>query len=532
MYAAGVGTKDRLIGNGQLRRVHVEGDKAGSRNGWYVLHDDGAVPAGAFGSWKTGLHEKWCATASDDLKAEQREAWRAQREQRQREQNESAAERRARARQHDARLWADSKPAEVHPYLKTKLVGGYGLRVSSSGQLLIPLYTASGLMAGIQRISASGDKRFTAGSEPRGCYFPIGGKPSDRGRLIIAEGYATAATLHEATGEPTAVAFNCGNLEPVALALREKLPKAQLIIAADNDRATEGNPGVSHAQSAAQAAKARVIVPRFYPGEKGTDFNDILMLRGPGAVRAAIEGHWDLKDLYRTEFPDPVWIVVDVLPSGLALMVGAPKAGKSRLATNIALAAGNGGTALGGWPASKCSVLYLDLEQGPRESRGRFVDMMPDRIVPDNVFIAHEWPVMGAGCLRKIRAHLAAEPSIKLVIVDTLARVWDDSKAKRGGNAYHVEYELLSQWKALANEAEVCLLLIHHYNKGGETSGTQAMTGVPDVLLFLTRQRGKPTAKLEITGREVREQDHELHFDRFTGTWSVSRATSADQPFN
>jgi len=79
-----------------------------------------------------------------------------------------------------------------------------------------------------------------------GTFFTVSNKPD--GALLIAEGYATAATVHQATGFATVAAMNCGNLFAVAKAQREKFPDREIIIAADNDQATAGNPGLSKAR--------------------------------------------------------------------------------------------------------------------------------------------------------------------------------------------------------------------------------------------------------------------------------------------
>lgn len=104
-----------------------------------------------------------------------------------------------------------------------------------------------------------GRKTFLTGGRKRGCYYAIG-RPVDA--LCIAEGYATAATIYEATGHATACAFDAGNLEPVARALRGKFPRLRLILCADND-ATPGNPGVRYAEAAAKAVRGFLAVPTF-----------------------------------------------------------------------------------------------------------------------------------------------------------------------------------------------------------------------------------------------------------------------------
>ncbi|MGH8647383.1 MAG: toprim domain-containing protein [Gammaproteobacteria bacterium] len=112
----------------------------------------------------------------------------------------------------------------------------------------------------MQFIDAKGNKRFPSGGTVQGHYHAIG---NYQGTLCIAEGYATAASIHEATGYAVAVAFNAGNLKPVALVLRKKFPEAKLILCADNDRFTPGNPGVAKAREAALAVQGLLAVPKF-----------------------------------------------------------------------------------------------------------------------------------------------------------------------------------------------------------------------------------------------------------------------------
>ncbi len=123
-----------------------------------------------------------------------------------------------------------------------------------------------------------------------GCYFRIAveAQDSDIRQVCIAEGFATAASIYESTGIPTAVAFNSGNLLAVAKVLRKRNPKARIIICADNDRITQGNPGVSKATEAARAARALLAIPQFPDGVEGTDFNDLAASQGLDAVREQI----------------------------------------------------------------------------------------------------------------------------------------------------------------------------------------------------------------------------------------------------
>lgn len=184
--------------------------------------------------------------------------------------------------------WAAAEPADdTHPYLRAKGVCAHGLRIDAGGRtLLIPMRDAGGRMHSLQSIAPDGTKRFMPSGRVKGCYHAIG-KPA--GRLVICEGYATGATIHQDTGHAVAVAFNSGNLLPVAKALRSKFPCIDLVLAADDDWKTDGNPGLSAATEAARAVGGLLAVPTFNGlprGDRDTDFNDLHRLAGAVEVQA------------------------------------------------------------------------------------------------------------------------------------------------------------------------------------------------------------------------------------------------------
>jgi putative DNA primase/helicase len=263
MRAAGLPpVKFEPVADGRIHRFRVEGDKAGSRNGWCVLY---AAPIGhgSFGSWRTGESHTWRAEAERTMTpselAEQRRQFEAMRRQRVEEEAHIREEARGKA----ARLWDMTKPAEAgHPYLVRKGVKAWGIR-QLRDSLVIPARDAHGLLHTLQFIGSDGNKRFLTGGRIRACYCAIG-RPVDT--LLLAEGYATAATLYEATGHATACAFNAGNLAPVARALRAKFPSLRIIVCADNDTHTPGNPGLTNAWEAARAVHGWVACPTFGEG--------------------------------------------------------------------------------------------------------------------------------------------------------------------------------------------------------------------------------------------------------------------------
>ena len=183
------------------------------------------------------------------------------------------------------------KAVKAHPGV---LMGAWPQRQRDQC-LLIPLRQADGRLATVQAIfpdkpTGGRDKDFLKGGATKGAHFVIGDlQASDT--VIIAEGYATAASLHDATGYATVMAVDSNNLRPVAEILKKLHPAKRFVIAADNDRKEDGsNPGVKAATAAAKAVKATLAVPQFAEGESGTDFNDLSALHGLEAVRAAIEG--------------------------------------------------------------------------------------------------------------------------------------------------------------------------------------------------------------------------------------------------
>ena len=282
MAGVGIVTDDPVVPDGRLHRFRAEGDKRGSRNGWFVLHADDP-PAGAFGHWRTGVSETWCAGGNGTGSWAEQKAFRARVEERKQRQIEEQSRRHQSARKKATRLWKQAKkPNSGHPYLATKAVSAHGVRQLGDA-LLVPVRGANGELRGLQRIFPNGTKRFLAGTEVTGGYHPIG---TPDGTVIVAEGYATGASIHQITGHAVAVAFNAGNLAAVVKVLRTELgAEVNIILAADNDTGTEGNPGLTAATEAAKSVGGLVAVPT----DELNDFNDLARIRGSDAVAGVIE---------------------------------------------------------------------------------------------------------------------------------------------------------------------------------------------------------------------------------------------------
>ena len=147
--------------------------------------------------------------------------------------------------------------------------------------LIVPAVDVDGVIWSLQFIATDGRKRFYPGGKLRGHFCPIGpqGKPE---KILIAEGIATSLTLYEDTSLPVIAAFNANNLIPVAEAIRWKYPQAEILICADDDHMTEGNPGITKAIEAAGRCGGDWVPPDFTGlsrGPKDTDFNDLQQLK-------------------------------------------------------------------------------------------------------------------------------------------------------------------------------------------------------------------------------------------------------------
>ena len=235
----------------------------------------------------------------------QRERERAERQRREQARIDAAH---ARAAEQAAALWADASEGRACPYLERKGVQAHGVRVSADGWLLVPLRDGEGELWNVQRIApwppvdGGPDKLFLKGGRKSGLWHMLGSVEPEPDVLLLAEGYATAATLHEATARPVAVAFDAGNLAHVAKTLRAKYPAALLVLCGDDDVQTHArsgtNPGRAKATAAARAVQGLAVFPEGLP-EGGSDFNDLHQHIGGAAglaevrriVQAAIDAH-------------------------------------------------------------------------------------------------------------------------------------------------------------------------------------------------------------------------------------------------
>ena len=283
-----------IIADGRLHRCDAVGPR-GHGDAAYLLHLDG-VPTGGLENWRDGLGwETWRHDRGQAQTPADREVLARLSKAAKLARDDEVRERHGQARDVAARIWAASRPVPSdHLYLARKGVDAHGLRVFK-GVLVVPVRDLAGQLHSLQFISAGGVKRFLKGGRIQGLCSWIGEAPDPTGAdtmtICVAEGFATGASLHQASGHRVVIAFHTGNLASAALAVRARYPRAHIIVCADDDHHTPGNPGRTQAQEAARKVVGWVAVPDFGADrpEDATDFNDLSRLRGLSAVRTGLE---------------------------------------------------------------------------------------------------------------------------------------------------------------------------------------------------------------------------------------------------
>lgn len=325
---------DRLV-VGKLQRCALVDDR--ERRGWYMLHelrtDDGDdLLVGSFGVWHGSENNaQKVELRKRELSREQRQAFRKRLAEDKRRADKARQAEADKAAARAAQAWRQCTETGESDYLLRKGVSAHGVRFSPSGSLVIPMLDVAGKIHGLQVIrskaaQAGGRRRekeyWPAGLVTKGHFHLMGMVDAV---VLVAEGYATAASLHEATGLPVAVAFDAGNLASVAGELRKRYKRAKVLICADDDNTQKcracrervwlndgptcghcgkpheaSNAGVSMASLAAMAVDGAWIAPSFADpdglrarwladGGKLNDFNDLHVAEGLHVVRAQVE---------------------------------------------------------------------------------------------------------------------------------------------------------------------------------------------------------------------------------------------------
>lgn len=245
------------------------------------------------------------------------------------------------------------------------------------------------------------------------------------------------------------------------------------------------------------------------------------------------EFHWSnyiisAKDLMAREFPPIKWAVNGLIGEGTTLLVGAPKAGKSKFALDIALAIATGGHALGKIPVEQGDCLYLDMENGTRRIKQRLEQRLNAAPIPEKLRFSDDnipFPKIGEGAIEALESWLDDFPETRLIIIDTLKRVRPNEKGVRG--IYDVDYDAVAPLTDLAHRYGVAIVIVHHDTKAksvddfiDNVSGSKGLTGAVDSIMMLENIQNQ-TARLQFKGRDLEHKILSLKNDSVINGWQL-----------
>jgi putative DNA primase/helicase len=273
------GYPSQIIMDNKHHHFHTGSSDKKNKSGWYIFAFDSDYAYGAFGDFRTGETHGFCSKNTRDMTNDERikfkEKQKKQEAHRKRELEKIKKETAVKA----AKLCDKAVINNNHSYLIKKKIKNYSNVGVAYGCLIIPAYR-DGEIASAQMISLDSKKFLTGAGASKDTYHVIG-NPNNADKIAIVEGYATGASIHEATGLPVVVAFGTSGLPAVTKYVRKKNSNALLIICADND---ESEAGINAAQNAIKGVSNAII--RLCP--INTDFNDLHCEQGLQAVRDVI----------------------------------------------------------------------------------------------------------------------------------------------------------------------------------------------------------------------------------------------------
>jgi phage/plasmid primase-like uncharacterized protein/KaiC/GvpD/RAD55 family RecA-like ATPase len=316
MEIAGMLAPEQIHMDGKIHRFSVTGKKKDD-SGWYVIYPD-KVPAGAFGNWKDGTNQTWRADIGRDLTIQEEMAHKRRITEARKQQQEEQAKRREVAADTSETIWNGATEASNdHPYLKRKSIEAHGIRVTGDGRLIVPMYV-DGELSSLQYIDGDGGKKFQGGGATSGACFIVG-DPSEK-TLVICEGFADAAIIHQVTGLPALCAFSAHNMP--AAAKYAKTLNPSLVIVADND---ESGTGQKYGKQAADATNSRLVLPPTI----GHDANDFYQDGGDliNLIMPPQDDYLIPADDFCSQPVSIQWLIKGVIQRNALIMVHGPSGG-------------------------------------------------------------------------------------------------------------------------------------------------------------------------------------------------------------
>ena len=481
MLEAGLTPPDDIWMDGKIHRFSsgTKGQGGHDKAGWYLVFGDG-VPAGRFGCWRAGMEVTWRADVGRKLTdAEEMANMRRMAEARALRDAELERTREA-AGQAIEIIWSGAQAAHPdHPYLARKGIGVHGARVTGDGRLVVPLYSKEGKLSSLQYIAHDGGKMYHSGAQSGGNFWMLG-TMDEPGPLYVAEGFATAATIHEVTKRPCVIAYSANNLPPVVGTLRELYGDAQdVVIVADNDKS---GTGINHANQASAKHGARVVMPP----DLG-DANDYAQAGGDLLallVPAGVADEWLVPADSFSEQPAPIsWLVKRWLQDNALIMVHGPSGGgKTFVVLDWCLRIASRMPDWCGQRVKPGTVVYLAGE-GHHGLRGRIAAWKHrHQAGPLSMWLSRAGCDLNTpeGYIKAVNhiSKLPERPSV--VVVDTLHRFLSGDE-----NSAQDAKTMLDACGALMEKFGCAVILVHHTGVSEEAQhrarGSSAWRGALDI---------------------------------------------------
>ncbi len=483
MRAAGLQPPEEILMDGKIHRFK-SGTKGapghGDKPGWYLVFGDG-IPAGRFGCWRAGMEVTWRADVGRKL-TQTEEMSHAKRLAEAKALRDAALE-----RQHQVasdtveKIWTTANPANAeHPYLAKKGIDVHGARITGDGRLVLPLYDSDGTLATLQYIDHEGGKLYHPGGQTGGKFWMVGSL-DEPGTLFVAEGFATAATIHETTDRPVVVAYSASNLVPVTGTLRQMYGATQdIVIVADHDQS-----GVGHRYAEQASAKygARMVMPPTLGdandyAQAGHDLAGLLIQQTGTAVIDKLKVVFG--DQLGSDYEAPDELVEGLMTIGSSVVVyGDSNSGKTFWALSVATAIATG-TDCYGRKTDAGLVIYLASE-APASIRSRMqaikkyhgcdlenLAMVP---VPMNFYNGDQDAHDVIELVRAIE-QIKGKP-VRLIIGDTLARMSAGANENSGEDMGPV----MARFDQVATATGAALMIIHHNGKDA-AKGARGWSGI------------------------------------------------------
>jgi phage/plasmid primase-like uncharacterized protein len=481
MAQNGIEPPDTFYFDGRVHRFHGGGKNKHDKTCWYVLFRD-PIPAGSFGDWRLGSSIIFRADTGRELTSAEQIALTNRQHEAKKLRDEELERERKSASETAELIWnRTSQIADAsHPYLERKRINHHGARVTGDGRLIVPLMDESGKITSLQYISSDGEKRYHPSGETKGKFWVIG-EPSDT--IYIAEGFATSASIYEATECMTIIAYSASNLVPVTEIIRKQFPLSKVIIVADNDAS---GVGLKYADQASAKYGARVITPPDLGDandyvNNGGDLKGLLIPNSNGLTLLDADNMAE-----NAKAPD--YIINNILENDShGLIVAQSQCFKTFMALHICHCICTGNSFFGNAIFKPGKVIYVCGEgkgalarrlRGLKLKYGGFNNnllILEQRIgIDDNIDMS---------ALNK----LIEEHKPVLVVFDTFASLvtnTDENSNKEVGMAINLI-------RSTCSDAGASSMAIHHTGKVGTSArGAYSFAGNSDFLFNMTREDG------------------------------------------